>query len=62
MNKTLLSILFTAMLCASFLVKAQTQDAPALEPELGVGGNIKLDEASTTYIDDGVDFHVHPLW
>ena len=62
MNKTLLSTLLAALICASLLAKVQAQDVHALEPELGVGGNIKLDEASTTYVDDGFDFHVHPLW
>ncbi|MBB1350233.1 MULTISPECIES: hypothetical protein [unclassified Pseudoalteromonas] len=62
MNKTLLSTLLAALICASLLAKVQAQDVHALEPELGVGGNIKLDEASTAYVDDGFDFHVHPLW
>ncbi|MEH6732918.1 MAG: hypothetical protein V7726_20440, partial [Pseudoalteromonas distincta] len=52
MNKTLLSTLLAALICASLLAKVQAQDVHALEPELGVGGNIKLDEASTTYVDE----------
>lgn len=58
MYKTLLSTL----LCAPFLVKAQAQNVSTLEPELGVGGIIKLDGARKAYVDDGVDLHVHPLW
>ena len=40
MNKTLLSTLLAALICASLLAKVQAQDVHALEPELGVGGNI----------------------
>lgn len=63
MNNNLLVFIFVSAFCVVFTATAQSSiNENSQELEVGVGGNIILDEASQTYVKEGADLHLHPLW